>query len=58
MCIYIYIYCEQCPKKCKTKGGLKLHHRKHSIDAIGNNNFNERQYVKEAFEKACKKKKF
>ena len=46
--------CEQCSKKCKIKGGLKLHHRKHSIDTIDNNNF-MKDTVKEAIEKTCKK---
>ena len=48
------LVCEPCSKKCKTKGGLKLHHKKHSIDAIDDNKIHEKHYVKEAIENACK----
>ena len=47
--------CEQCSKKYKTKGGLKLRYKRDSIDVIYNNKIHERHNVKEVFEKACKK---
>ena len=49
------LVCKQCSKKSKTKGGLKLHHNKHSIDAIDDNKNHERHYVKETIKKAFKK---
>ena len=49
------LVCEQCSKKCKTKGGLKLYCKKHFIDIIDDSKIHERHYVKEAIEKASKK---
>ena len=46
---------EQSLRKCETKGGFKLHRKKHSIDVIDNNKIQERHYVKEGIIKLCKK---
>lgn len=49
------IVSEQCSKKYKTNSGLKLNRKKHFIDVTDDNKIHERQYFKEAIEKACKK---
>ena len=49
------LVCKQSSKKSKTKGALKLHHNKHSIDVIDDNKNHERHYVKETIKKTFKK---
>ena len=44
--------CEQCSKICEEKGWLKLYLKKHSFDSFDDNKIHERNYVKEAIEKA------